>query len=116
MNLTRRDVILSAAATVAASAMPPRERYQLGCMTQILRSAPVDEALERIRRAGYRYIRPGRLQGGESTITPEMTPAQRTEIKRKFREAGLTPCMSLGGFSAELTRPGGLEKYMAELD
>src|SRR5688572_23241026 len=116
MTLTRRDVILSAAATAATSAMPPRERYQLGCMTQILRNAPVDEALERIRRAGYRHICPSRVHAGESTFAPEMTSAQRAEIKRKFREAGLTPCMSLGGFSAELTRPGGLEKYIAELD
>jgi sugar phosphate isomerase/epimerase len=96
--------------------MPPRERYQLGCMTQILRSAPVDEALERIRRAGYRYICPSRVHAQESTFTPEMTSAQRAAIKRKFREAGLTPFMSLGAFSADLINPDGLQKYLTELD
>jgi sugar phosphate isomerase/epimerase len=45
-----------------------------------------------------------------------MTSAQRAAMKRKIQDAGLTPCMSLGGFSAELTRPDGLDKYLAELD
>jgi sugar phosphate isomerase/epimerase len=85
-------------------------------MGQIIRNAPVDEALERIRRAGYRYLCPSRVHAKELTFTPEMTSAQRTVIKRKIQDAGLTPCMSLGGFSAEPGKPGGLEKYMAELD
>jgi len=115
MNMTRRQAILAATAATA-SATPLRERYQLGCMSQIYRSTPVDEAFERIRRAGYQYLCPGRTHAGESTFTPEMTSTQRATVKRKIRDAGLAPCMSLGGFAAELAKPGGLEKYVAELD
>ncbi len=115
MTITRRQAILAASAATA-SAMPPRERYQLGCVGQIFRSTPVDESLERIRRAGYRYLCPSRVHTGESTFTPAMTSAQRTAMKRKIEEAGLTPCMSLGGFFAEPAKPGGLAKYFGELD
>jgi sugar phosphate isomerase/epimerase len=113
--ITRRQGIL-VAASAAAYSKPPRERYQLGCVGQILRSTPVDEALERIRRAGYRYICPSRTHARESTFTPDMNAEQRATMKRKIADAGLTPCMSLGGFSAEPGKPGGLEKYLGEID
>jgi sugar phosphate isomerase/epimerase len=115
MTITRRQAIIAATAATAY-AVPARERYQLGCVGQIFRSTPVDESLERIRRAGYRYLCPGRVHAGEPAFTPEMTAAQRTAMKRKIQEAGLTPCMSLGGFFAEPGKPAGLARYLAELD
>jgi sugar phosphate isomerase/epimerase len=115
MTITRRQAILAAAAATAYAA-PARERYQLGCVGQILRTTPVDEALTRIRRAGYRYLCPSRVHARESTFAPDMTSAQRSAMKRKIEAAGLTPCMSLGGFSAEPGKPDGLTKYLAEID
>lgn len=116
MSITRREAILAAAGAAAAAAKPAPERYQLGCVGQILRSAPVDEALERIRRSGFRYLCPSRTHAREQTFSPEMTPAQRAAMKSKITAAGLIPCLSLGGFSAELSRSDGLNKYLAELD
>src|SRR4030095_1239023 len=116
MKITRRQAIATASAMGAASAMPTPERYQLGAMSQIYRAIPLDEALERIRRSGFRYLSPGPVHAAQLRFTPEMAAEQRNETKRKIRDAGLTPCMSLGGFSAELAKPGGLDKYLAEID
>jgi sugar phosphate isomerase/epimerase len=116
MNVTRRQAILITSAAVAAAAKPVSERYQLGCVGQIFRGTAVDESLERIRRAGYRFLCPSRVHAREQTFSPEMTSTQRAAMKRKIQEAGLTPCMSLGGFSAEPGKPDGLSKYLAELD
>jgi sugar phosphate isomerase/epimerase len=115
MTLTRRQIVLAAAASTA-STFPTGERYQLGCVGQIFRNTPVDEALERIRRAGYRYLCPSPVHAGAQTFTPAMTSAQKSAMKRKIQAVGLTPSMSLGGFSAEPGKPGGLARYLRELD
>ncbi|HEU0142815.1 MAG TPA: sugar phosphate isomerase/epimerase [Bryobacteraceae bacterium] len=117
-NLSRRTLLASAAG-VAASALPATAatgRGQLGCMTMLYRAHPLDTALQGIRKAGFQYVVPARAHAGKDVFAPAMPSAARAELKAKLKDHGLTANMSLGGFGPELGRPGGLEKYIAELD
>jgi sugar phosphate isomerase/epimerase len=93
----------------------PAGRYQLGCLTSLYGSLPLDAALERIRKLGYRYAVPGRTHAGEAVYTPGMPAAKRTETERQFRDHGVEPFMAFGGFS-DAHLPGKLDPCRAELD
>jgi sugar phosphate isomerase/epimerase len=119
-GFSRRRVLQSLAALPVLaganlSAAAP-DRYKLGVNASMYGELPLDEAMARIRKAGYRYICIGRMHGGEVVYSPEVPKAERTRILRRIRDLGVEPIMSLGGFAAELESDDGLEKYTAQLD
>lgn len=119
-GFSRRRVLQSLAALpgvagIKLSADAP-ERYKLGVNASIYGELPLDEAMTRIHKAGYRYICIGRMHAGEAVYSPELPKTERTRILRRIRDLGVEPIMSLGGFAAELESDDGLEKYTAQLD
>ncbi len=115
MNATRREFLAAGAAALAAVPARAAARYQLGCQTLPYAAHPLQRALEGIRKAGYKYVMPYSTHAKQPVFTPALTPAARAELKRRFADAGLEPfmCFVLG---ADVTKPDGLERYMAELD
>jgi sugar phosphate isomerase/epimerase len=116
--LTRRQVaagLAAAAAAVPVSAQTA-ERYRLGVMAGMYASLPLDEALSRIRKAGYRYISMGRTHGGELVFAPEMAKDDRKRMLHRIRSAGVEPFLSLGGFAGDPQTPDGLQKWIAQID
>ena len=117
--MTRREFIGSAAVTGLASgaaAAPAKERYRLGVMAGMYRGIPVDDAMTRIRKAGFRYVSPVAKHGDDVVFSPELTKAQRAQMLRRIRDLGVQPFMSLGGFGGDPQTPEGLNKYRAQLD
>ena len=102
-------------AAVAAAA-PAGERYRLGVMAQMYSALPLDEAMARIRKIGYKYVCPSPKHAGEAVFSPAASAAQRKEYLRRMRDAGVTPFISLGGFGTEPHKEGALPKYLAQLD
>jgi sugar phosphate isomerase/epimerase len=120
-TVSRRQILAGAAASAlagAADARPAGERYQLGVMTSVYASVPLDDAMTRIRKAGYRFVCPGARHGGETVFAPTMAKADRTRVLRRMRDLGVQPFCSLGGFLApgELQTDQSLEAYNAQLD
>ncbi len=58
----------SLAAGSAALGAPAGERYRLGVMAAMYSSLPVEEAMARIRKAGYRYISIGPKHGADVPV------------------------------------------------
>ncbi len=119
-GFSRRRVLQSLAALPGVagaklSAAAP-VRYKLGVNASMYAELPLDEAMARIQKAGYRYICIGRMHAGEVVYSPELPKAERTRILRRVRDLGVEPIMSLGGFAGELESDDGLEKYTAQLD
>jgi sugar phosphate isomerase/epimerase len=115
--ISRRQSLGAMAAAVPAMAAPPAERYKLGVMATMYGSLPLDEAMTRIRKAGYTYISMSRRHGAEATFTPEMTKADRTGVLRRIRNLGVQPFLSLGGFAGgDPVNDDGLKRYVAQLD
>jgi len=119
-GFSRRRVLQSlaglpvlAGANLSAAAA---DRYKLGVNASMYGELPLDEAMARIHKAGYRYICIGRMHAGEVVYSPELPKVERTRILRRIRDLGVVPIMSLGGFAAELESDDGLEKYTAQLD
>lgn len=106
---------LSGLACAKLAATGP-ERYKLGVNASMYHELPLDEAMTRVRKAGYHYICIGRMHAGKVVYSPELVKAERTSTLRRLRDLGVEPIMSLGGFAAELESEGGLEKYTAQLD
>src|SRR5262249_55572207 len=77
---------------------------------------PLDDALSRIRKAGYQYISIAARHNGEPVFVPEMPKTERAAMLRRIRNLGVQPLLSLGGFGAEPQTENGLEKYLAQLD
>jgi len=103
------------------AAMPlmaaPAERYKLGVMATMYGSLPLEDAIARIRKAGFTYISMSRKHGAENVFTPEMTKAERTAMLRRIRNLGVQPFLSLGGFAAgDPVTDEGVNKYKAQLD
>jgi len=119
-RFSRRRVLQSLAtlAGAAGAKLPAKaaERYKLGVNASMYSALPLDEAMARVHKAGYRYICIGRLHAGEVVYSPELPQAERTRMLRRIRDLGIEPIMSLGGFAAELESDGGVEKYKAQLD
>jgi sugar phosphate isomerase/epimerase len=119
-SVTRRRVLGWAAAlplaASAGSAAPGTESYKLGVMATMYSALPLDEAMARIRKAGYRYISMGRKHADEDVFSPEMTKAERAAMLRRIRGLGVEPIMSLGGFRGDPATAEGLAQYVAQID
>lgn len=94
----------------------PQDRYKLGVMATTLSALPLDDAMTRIRKIGYRYISMSRTHAKEPVFAPEMTKAERTRMLRRIRDLGVEPFLSLGGFGAEPQTPEGLKRNIEQLD
>jgi len=114
--MTRRTMLGSLAAGSAALGAPAGERYRLGVMAAMYSTLPVEEAMARIRKAGYRYIGIGPKHGADVVFQPEMTKAERTAMRRRIIDAGVEPFLSLGGFSGDPQTEAGLKKWQDHLD
>jgi sugar phosphate isomerase/epimerase len=121
--MTRRKIVGSLAALPALSqslarplAAAPPERYKLGVMATMFSSLPLDEAMTRIRKIGYRYISMGARHANETVYAPEMSAAERKAMLRRIRDLGIQPFMSLGGFRGDPLTEEGLARYKAQLD
>ena len=100
-----------------AGPTPAPERYQLGVMATMYGSVPLDDAMARIKKAGYHYICIGNRHGTETVFAPSLPKAERTRMLRRIRDLGVQPFMSLGGFAdAELQNETQLAAYLAQLD
>ena len=118
-RFSRRQVLQALAALPAASSALPAaapERYKLGVNASMYAELPFDDAMEHIRKAGYRYICIGRTHAGNVVFSQELPKSERAGMLRRMRDLGVEPIMSLGGFAAQLERDDGLAKYTAQLD
>ena len=115
-SISRRSFLRESAALAGAAGIAlAAPGYRLGCMTSVYGRQPMTRALEGIRKAGFRYIGPGRSHP-DLPFSAAAGADVRAQLKRLFADYGLRPIMSLGGFGGEPHRPGGLDKYLAELD
>jgi sugar phosphate isomerase/epimerase len=117
--MTRRQALGRLATAPALSQVvsaAPQERYRLGVMATMLSSLPLDDAMTRIRKIGYRYISMSRTHAREPVFDPGMNKTERTQMLRRIRDLGVQPFLSLGGFQAEPQTAEGLERYIAQLD
>jgi sugar phosphate isomerase/epimerase len=89
--------------------------YHLGCMTSVYGKQPMARALDGLRKAGFQSICPGRSHA-DLAFTQALTPSQRGQVRAMFRDHGLTPILSLGGFGGEVHKADGYKKYLGELD
>lgn len=102
----------AAATTLAAGAV---ERYRLGVMASMYASLPLEDAVARIRKAGFRYICMAASHARVPVFTPAMPKAERAAMLRRVRGLGVEPFMSLGGF-VEVRTETGLANYLRQLD
>lgn len=114
--MTRRTMIGTLAAGAAALGTAAGERYRLGVMAAMYSTLPVEEAMARVRKAGYRYISIGPKHGADVVFQPEMTKADRTAMRRRIIDSGVEPFLSLGGFSGDPQTEAGLKKWLDHLD
>ena len=114
-DISRRGILTSVMAAAAAAAQV-KEGYRLGVMAGMYASLPLDDALARIRKAGYRYISMGRRHGNDTVFAPEMPKDERKRMLRRIRSAGVDPFLSLGGFAGDPQTSEGLQKFIAQLD
>jgi sugar phosphate isomerase/epimerase len=114
--ISRRTVLTAAAAVPAALAQPASERYRLGVMAGMYSMLPVDEAMTRIRKIGYRYISIARSHANEPVFSPELTKDGRKSMLRRIRDLGVQPFLSLGGFAGDPQTEAGLQRFIAQLD
>ena len=114
--ISRRTLLSAAAAAPVALAQTPPERYRLGVMAGMYSMLPLDEAMSRIRRIGYRYISMARNHAEEPVFAPEMTKEQRKQMLRRIRSLGVEPFLSLGGFAGDVQNEEGLKRWIAQLD
>jgi sugar phosphate isomerase/epimerase len=114
--LSRRAFLLSAgAAPLMAAAVP----YRLGCMTGLYANLPLADALERIRKIGYRYASPGRTHAGETVFDADMPASKRIQVQQQFRDHGIEPFMTYcdgGHLADDVHRAGKLDHYRAVVD
>lgn len=61
-------------------------------------TVPLDDAMTRIRKMGYRYISIARKHGNDIVYSPELSKTERTHMLRRIRDLGVEPFLSLGGF------------------
>jgi sugar phosphate isomerase/epimerase len=114
--ISRRHVLAGLSMIPAMAAAPSKPRYQLGVMAGMYRSIPVDDAMQRIRKAGYRYISMAARHGPDVVYAPELSKGERKAMLRRIRDLGIQPFLSLGGFAGDPQTEDGLVKYIAQLD
>jgi sugar phosphate isomerase/epimerase len=117
-GISRREIVggIAALPALVAGRGPAPERYQLGVMATMYGTVPLDDAMSRIRKAGYRYISIGARHGSEVVFGPSLSKADRTRMLRRIRDLGVQPFMSLGGFAGDLQTEKGLDAYLTQLD
>lgn len=117
-NQTSRRRFLGAmgALPVSAGRAAAPQTYKLGVMASMFGALPLDDAMSQIRKAGYRYICPGRRHGSDVVYSPEMPKPERTRMLRRLRDLGVEPILSLGGFGGDPSTDAGLPRYLAQLD
>jgi sugar phosphate isomerase/epimerase len=117
VEVTRRELIVGVAALPAVlKAAADTERYKLGVMAGMYSTTPLDDAMTRIRKIGYRYVSMSAKHADQVVYAPEMSKAERTQMLQRIKDLGITPFMSLGGFRGLLEKEDGLAKYTAQLD
>jgi sugar phosphate isomerase/epimerase len=115
--VSRRSVLGGIASLPAlAGAASAEPRYRLGVMAAMYRSVPLDDAMQRIRKAGYRYVSMAPKHGPDVVYAPELSKPERKAMLRRIRNLGVEPFLSLGGFGGDPETDAGLEKYIAQLD
>lgn len=116
--MTRRQMVsgLAALPALTQSGSAAEDRYKLGVMATMFSSLPLDDAMTRIRKMGYRYISMGPKHANEAVYTPEMPKADRKRMLQRIRGLGVQPFLSLGGFRSEPTTDEGLKRYIEQLD
>jgi sugar phosphate isomerase/epimerase len=85
-------------------------------MAGLYRSVPLDDAMRRIRQAGYRYISLAAKHANDVVYSPELPKSERPRMLRRIRDLGVEPFLSLGGFSGDPQTEEGLQKFIAQLD
>ena len=116
-GVSRRRILSGMAALPAlVTNAAPQPRYKLGVMAGMYSSVPLDEAMQRIRKSGYRYISMAAKHGDDIVYSPDLPKPERVRMLRRIRDLGMEPFLSLGGFSGDPQTAPGLEKYMAQLD
>lgn len=117
-SMTRRQTIAALAAASAASLAQAAatERYKLGVMATMYSSVPLDDAMTRIRKIGYRYVSLSRRHANEPVFDPAMTKGDRKAMLRRIRSLGVEPFMSLGGFAGDPQTQEGLDRFLAQID
>jgi sugar phosphate isomerase/epimerase len=83
-------------------------------MAQMFRDLPLDQAIARVRRAGYRFIVPSRTHAGEPTFAPELPKSARPAMLRRLKDLGVEPIASLNGFGNDPHRA--FDRYLAQID
>ncbi|MBL8177515.1 MAG: sugar phosphate isomerase/epimerase [Bryobacterales bacterium] len=116
--MTRRDLLTRIAALPALtqSGAAAEDRYKLGVMATMFGSQPLEEAMTRIRKIGYRYISMSRRHGSEAVFSPEMGKPERKKMLARIRSLGVQPFLSLGGFQGDPVKEDGLKQYLAQLE
>lgn len=111
---------IPALAAVTAAAAPAsaqgRAKYRLGVMASMYAAVPMEDAMARIQKAGYRYVSLARRHADQPIFDPSLTKPERTAMLRRIRSLGVEPFMSLGGFAGPLEKPDGLPKFIEQLD
>ena len=97
-------------------ALAAPDRYMLGCQTLPYRAFPLERALEGIQKAGYKYVMINGDHQRKPAFSPALSASERTELKNRLKDMGLTPFMSFYGLSKEMVDPEGLKTALAELD
>jgi sugar phosphate isomerase/epimerase len=114
VSISRRSFLESA--TVAMMPAERVARYRLGCQTLPYRAHPLPRALEGIRKAGYRFVMPYQTHANKTVFAPSLTPGERVDLQRQFKDHGLEVFMAFIGLTRESRLPEGLNGYLAELD
>lgn len=104
------------AAAAFAKAAPAADRYKLGVMATMYSAVPLDDAMTRIRKIGYKYVSLSRRHANQPVFDPAMPKPDRQAMLRRIRSLGVEPVMSLGGFAGDPQTPEGLDKFLAQID
>ena len=63
-------------------AAPAADRYKLGVMATMYSSVPLDDAMTRIRKIGYKYVSLSRRHANEPVFDPAMSKPDRKAMLR----------------------------------
>jgi L-ribulose-5-phosphate 3-epimerase len=117
MQQTRRSFLMTAAgAASAARPLAQARTYRLGCQTLPYRTLPLSRALDGISRAGYKYVMLNADHQKRPAFAPSLSTWERSDLRRRLRDAGLTPFMSFFGLGKGLISDAGLQAALSELD
>jgi len=115
-GLSRREFAASAAALAAAPA-PARaaERYRLGCMAAMFSAVPWTTPWRASARPVTATLRQPQARG-RGRVHARNAARRTPRVQRRFKDLGVEPFLSIGGFGSEPTTEKGLTGYLAQLD